>query len=154
MKAINRVERDNLKTIETNFSVGDTVRVSVTVREGDKTRVQIFEGTVIGRRGGGVRETFTVRKISGSNAVERIFPLHAPSIEKIELVRRGRVRRAQLTYMRDRIGKRARIVGLRADSKLAQEERAMSRKGRGRAAATSLDTSAETPDKEPVESKE
>jgi len=87
------------------------VKVHVKVVEGDKVRNQIFQGTVIGRRGGGVRETFTVRKISSNVAVERTFPLHSPNVVKIERVREGRVRRAQLTYMRSRKGKQARIAG-------------------------------------------
>ena len=111
MKALLRVERDFLKKRIPEFSVGDTVKVHVKVVEGDKVRNQIFQGTVIGRRGGGVRETFTVRKISSNVAVERTFPLHSPNVVKIERVREGRVRRAQLTYMRGRKGKQARIAG-------------------------------------------
>jgi large subunit ribosomal protein L19 len=110
MKALMRVERENLKKKIPDFSVGDTVRVHVKVVEGDKVRNQIFQGTVIGRRGGGVRETFTVRKISSNIAVERTFPLHSPNVVKIERVRGGHVRRAQLTYMRGRKGKAARIA--------------------------------------------
>jgi large subunit ribosomal protein L19 len=83
--------------------------------EGDKVRNQIFQGAVIGRRGGGLRETFTVRKVSSNVAVERTFPLHSPSVVKIERIREGRVRRAQLTYMKARKGKTARISGLQAD---------------------------------------
>ena len=111
MKALLRVERDFLKKRIPEFSVGDTVKVHVKVVEGDKVRNQVFQGTVIGRRGGGVRETFTVRKISSNVAVERTFPLHSPNVVKIERVREGRVRRAQLTYMRSRKGKQARIAG-------------------------------------------
>ncbi len=121
MKALNRVERDSFKESIAEFSVGDTVKVHVRVKEGGKERLQVFQGTVIGRSGGGVQETFIVRKISGNIAVERIFPLHSPSIEQIERVRQGRVRRAQLTYMKDRRGKRARVGELRADSKAAAE---------------------------------
>jgi large subunit ribosomal protein L19 len=115
MKALLRVERDFLKKRIPEFSVGDTVKVHVKVVEGDKVRNQIFQGTVIGRRGGGVRETFTVRKISSNVAVERTFPLHSPNVVKIERVREGRVRRAQLTYMRGRKGKQARIAGRQGD---------------------------------------
>jgi len=111
-----RVERDHLKKKVPQFSVGDTVRVHVKVVEGEKVRTQIFQGTVIGRRGGGIRETFVVRKISSNIAVERIFPLHSPNLVRIELVRRGRVRRAQITYMKTRKGKRARISGERAEA--------------------------------------
>jgi len=139
MKALSRVERDNLKKEIPEFSVGDTVRVYVKVVEGDKVRSQIFQGTVIGRRGGGVRETFIVRKISSNIAVERIFPLHSPNVVKIELVREGHVRRAQLTYMKGRKGKRARIAGRKLDVS-----------GESAASAESQETSeAETP--EPAE---
>lgn len=115
MKALERVERDNMKKKIPEFSVGDTVRVHVKVVEGEKVRSQIFQGTVIGRRGGGLQETFVVRKISSNIAVERIFPLHSPNVVKIELVREGHVRRAQLTYMKERKGKRARIAGRKLD---------------------------------------
>ncbi len=121
MKALLRVERDNMKKKSPEFSVGDTVRVHVKVIEGEKVRSQVFQGTVIGRRGGGLRETFIVRKISANIAVERIFPVHSPNVVKIERIRMGRVRRAQLTYMKDRKGKRARIAGLRVESKEAPE---------------------------------
>ena len=123
MKALNRVERDNLKKKVPSFSVGDTVKVSVKVVEGNKVRTQVFQGTVIGRRGGGLRETFIVRKISGNNSVERIFPLHSPSIEGIQVLRRGRVRRAQLTYMKERWGKSARISTKRVDPAKAEAAR-------------------------------
>jgi large subunit ribosomal protein L19 len=122
MKALNRVERDNLKKRIPKFSVGDTVRVHVKVIEGDKVRTQIFQGTVIGRRGGGLRETFVVRKISANIAVERIFPLHSPNVIKIQRVRKGDVRRAQLTYMKERKGKRARIAGQRVEGQEAATE--------------------------------
>ncbi len=125
MKAILRVERDNTKTEIPEFQVGDTVRVHVRVVEGDKIRTQVFQGTVTGRRGGGIRETFIVRKISSNIAVERIFPLHSPNIVLIERVRAGRVRRAQLTYMKDRKGKRARIAGRRIATDLASASEVM-----------------------------
>ncbi|HEY7369128.1 MAG TPA: 50S ribosomal protein L19 [Thermoanaerobaculia bacterium] len=91
------------------FAPGDAVRVHVKVREGEKERIQVFAGVVIARRGGGARETFTVRKISSGIGVERVFPLHSPIIDKIELERRGKVRRAKLYYLRERKGKAARI---------------------------------------------
>lgn len=116
MKELLRVERDNMKKKVPNFSVGDTVKVHVKVVEGDKVRNQIFQGTVIGRRGGGLRETFVVRKISSNIAVERIFPLHSPNVVRIQVVRKGRVRRAQLTYLKERKGKRARVSGMRLES--------------------------------------
>ena len=115
MKSILRVERDSTKTDIPAFRVGDTVRVHVRVVEGEKIRTQVFEGAVIGRSGGGVRETFTVRKISSNIAVERLFPIHSPNVILIERVTEAKVRRAQLTYMRDRKGKRARIAGRRTE---------------------------------------
>ncbi len=91
------------------FSSGDTVKVSVRITENGKTRIQIFEGVVMARRGGGVNETFTVRKISSGIGVERIFPLHSPNVTKIEVAKRGKVRRNKITYLRQRSGKSARI---------------------------------------------
>jgi large subunit ribosomal protein L19 len=109
MEKLRAVERENLKDKLPAFDPGDTVRVMVRVREGEKERLQAFEGVCIARRGGGINETFTVRKISAGVGVERIFPLHAPSIAEIELVRKGRVRRAKLYFLRRLAGKAARI---------------------------------------------
>src|SRR5712692_2388540 len=109
MERLRAIEREGLKTGLPVFSPGDTLRVMVRVREGDKERLQAFEGVCIGRRGGGINETFTVRKISAGVGVERIFPLHSPSIAEIELVRKGRVRRAKLYFLRRLAGKAARI---------------------------------------------
>lgn len=106
---INELEREQLRDETPDFAPGDTVRVLYRVREGEKERIQVFEGVCLGRRGGGVGETFTVRKISGGIGVERIFPLHAPTVKGIEVVRRGRVRRAKLYYLRGLRGKAARI---------------------------------------------
>jgi large subunit ribosomal protein L19 len=103
------IEREQIKTDIPDFRPGDTVRVHVKVVEGERERVQVFEGVVIARSGGGIRETFTVRKVSQGIGVERIFPLHSPRVEKIEVIRRGRVRRAKLYYLRQRVGKAARI---------------------------------------------
>ena len=100
---------DQLKTDIPEFGAGDTVRIHVRVIEGDKERTQVFEGTVIQRKGSGIQETFTVRKISQGIAIERIFPLHSPRIAKIERMREGRVRRARLFYLRGRKGRSARI---------------------------------------------
>ena len=110
MHQLQNVETDYLRqdTVP-DFRSGDTVRVHVRVIEGDKQRIQVFQGVVIARRGGGTRETFTVRKISGSVGVERIFPLHSPNIDKIEVLRQGKVRRAKLYYLRGLRGKKARI---------------------------------------------
>jgi large subunit ribosomal protein L19 len=106
---LSEVEKAQMRSGIPDFGPGDTVRVHVKVREGEKERVQVFEGVVIGRRGGGVRESFTVRKVSYSVGVERVFPLHSPSIARIEIVRHGRVRRAKLYYLRSLRGKAARI---------------------------------------------
>jgi large subunit ribosomal protein L19 len=103
------VAKENLKADIPAFAPGDTVRVMVRVREGEKERLQAFEGICIARRGGGINETFTVRKISAGVGVERIFPLHAPSIAEIGLMRKGRVRRAKLYFLRRLAGKAARI---------------------------------------------
>lgn len=100
---------DQLKTDLPNFSAGDTLRIHVRVIEGDKERIQVFEGTVIQRKGSGIQETITVRKITQGVATERIFPLHSPRIAEIECTRRGRVRRARLFYLRSRKGRAARI---------------------------------------------
>ncbi len=109
MHSLSEVESPFLRSDLPEFRAGDTVKVHVKVAEGDKERIQIFQGVVIARRGSGTRETFTVRKISGGIGVERIFPLHTPTIDTIEVVRRGRVRRAKLYYLRKLRGKAARI---------------------------------------------
>src|SRR5438128_7516041 len=109
MERLRAVEREGLKTNLPAFTPGDTVRVMVRVREGDKERLQAFEGVCIGRRGAGINTTFTVRKISAGVGVERIFPLHSPAIAEIALVRKGRVRRAKLYFLRRLAGKAARI---------------------------------------------
>jgi len=109
------VESSHLRGDVPEFRAGDTVRVHVKVVEGNKERIQVFQGVVIGRRGGGTRESFTVRKISGGVGVERVFPLHSPVIDTIEVVRRGRVRRAKLYYLRSLQGKAARIRERRDD---------------------------------------
>jgi large subunit ribosomal protein L19 len=109
MNQLQQVESLYIHKEQPEFRAGDTVRVHVRVVEGDKERIQVFQGVVIGRRGGGTRETFTVRKISGGIGVERIFPLHSPSLSRIEVIRRGKVRRAKLYYLRALRGKAARI---------------------------------------------
>jgi large subunit ribosomal protein L19 len=113
MHALSDIENSQLRTDHPGFKVGDTVRVHVKIREGEKERVQVFEGAVIARKEGGLRASFTVRKTSFGQGVERIFPLHSPIIEKIQRVRRGRVRRAKLYYLRSRRGKAAKIKELR-----------------------------------------
>lgn len=103
------LELEQLKSDMTEFGVGDTVRVHIKVVEGKRERIQIFEGLVIKFQNGGIRETFTVRKLSSGVGVEKTFPLHSPKIEKIEVTRRGKVRRAKLNYIRDRVGKSAKV---------------------------------------------
>ncbi len=109
MNVMDRIEKRMLRSDLPDFRPGDTVRVYTKVKEGDKERTQVFEGVVISKRGGNNRATFVVRKISYGVGVERIFPLHSPSIEKIEVVQEGRVRRAKLYYLRERVGKAARV---------------------------------------------
>jgi len=109
MNVIDRIERKVLEDRNFDFNVGDTVRIMVRVVEGSKEREQAFQGVVIKRRGGGAGESFTVRKISSGIGVERVFPLYSPNIKSVKVVRRGKVRRAKLYYLRDRIGKAARI---------------------------------------------
>jgi large subunit ribosomal protein L19 len=110
MNPVEKVQQAAASREHPQFGAGDTVNVHVRIIEGEKKRVQVFKGVVIARKHGSSRETFTVRKISYGVGVERVFPLHSPMIEKIELVRRGRVRRAKLYYLRDRRGKAARIA--------------------------------------------
>lgn len=109
MNTTHLVEQAQLRDEIPDFAPGDTVKVHVKVVEGNRERIQVFQGVVIARRGEGIRETFTVRKISFGVGVERIFPLHSPIIDKIELVTRGDVRRAKLYYLRDRVGKAAKV---------------------------------------------
>lgn len=109
MKQIAQVEQAFMREDIPVFASGDTVRVHVKIKEGDKERTQVFQGTVIGRRGGGLGETFTVRKISSGIGVERVFPLHSPNVGEIEVVRKGQVRRKKLFYLRSLTGKSARI---------------------------------------------
>ena len=106
---INQIEKENMKESVPEFNIGDTVKVGVKIKEGDKERIQNYEGVVIARKNGGVRETFTVRKISNGVGVERTFPLHSPLVASIEVVRKGNPRRAKLYYVRDLTGKAAKI---------------------------------------------
>ena len=109
MDIIRAIENQNLKEDVPDFRPGDTVKVHYRITEGNRERIQVFQGDVISRKGKGSRETFTVRKISFSVGVERTFPVHSPKIEKIEVTRKGRVRRAKLYYLRDKVGKAAKI---------------------------------------------
>ena len=109
-----KIESEQFRKEEAKFNVGDTVRVHTKVVEGDKERIQIFAGVVIGKRGRGLNETFAVRRISYGEGVERVFPVHSPRVDKIEMERHGQVRRAKLTYLRTRLGKGATLVKERA----------------------------------------
>lgn len=109
---IKSIEEAQLKDKVTDFNVGDTVKVYAKIKEGEKERIQVFEGTVIKRQGGSSRETFTVRKTSNGVGVEKTWPLHSPNVDKIEIVRKGKVRRAKLFYLRDRVGKAAKVKEL------------------------------------------
>ncbi|MCM1496942.1 MAG: 50S ribosomal protein L19 [Clostridium sp.] len=109
---IKNIEAAQMKAEVPEFNVGDTVKVSAKVKEGNRERIQVFEGIVIKRQGGSSRETFTVRKNSNGVGVEKTWPLHSPIVEKIEVVRRGKVRRAKLYYLRDRVGKAAKVKEL------------------------------------------
>ena len=109
---IKNIESAQLKAEVPQFRVGDTVRVHAMIKEGNRERIQIFEGTVLKRQGGSTRETFTVRKSSNGVGVEKTWPLYSPNVEKVEVVRKGKVRRAKLNYLRDRVGKKAKVKEL------------------------------------------
>ena len=147
MNSTDLIEQPFLRTDLPAFRPGDTVKVHVRVVEGNRERVQVFQGVVIARSGGGIRETFTVRKISFGVGVERTFPVHSPSIAKLELVQRGRVRRAKLYYLRDLRGKKARIRERRIDdAKLAAMEAAAAE-----TAEAESDLAEDEPDLEAIE---
>ena len=112
MDALKLIAQDSLKADAPVIEIGDTVKVYVKIREGEKERIQLFEGTVIARKGSGVSETFTVRRVSYGVGVERVFPLHSPNVDKVEVVRHGRVRRSKLYYLRDRVGKSSKVKEL------------------------------------------
>ncbi|MBU3182424.1 50S ribosomal protein L19 [Clostridium psychrophilum] len=106
---IKAIESEQIRTDLPDFNVGDTIKVHIKISEGNKERIQVFEGTVLKRQNGGLRESFTVRRVSSGVGVEKTFPVNAPVIEKIEIVRLGKVRRAKLFYLRDRVGKSAKV---------------------------------------------
>ena len=114
---LDKIEGEQFRKKPVEFSVGDSIRVHTRVVEGNKERIQVFAGVVIGRRGRGMSETFTVRRISYGEGVERVFPLHSPRVEKVDVERRGAVRRAKLTYLRKRIGKSATLVKEKVERK-------------------------------------
>jgi large subunit ribosomal protein L19 len=107
--ALKLISNSSLKSEMPVVNIGDTVKVHVKIVEGDKSRIQVFEGTVIAKKHGGISETFTVRRVAHGCGIERVFPVHSPSVDKVEIVRRGKVRRAKLYYLRDRVGKAAKV---------------------------------------------
>ena len=109
MDALKLIAQDSLKNEVPEFHVGDTVRVQVKIKEGERERLQAFEGTVIARQHGGISETFTVRRVAHGCGVERVFPLHSPNVDSIQVIRHGKVRRSKLYYLRDRVGKAAKV---------------------------------------------
>ena len=109
---IKKIEAEQLKAEVPEFNVGDTVKVYAKIKEGNRERIQVFEGTVLKKQGGSTRATFTVRKNSNGIGVEKTWPLHSPNVERVEVVRRGKVRRAKLNYLRDRVGKKAKVKEL------------------------------------------
>ena len=112
MNALEIISNPSIKEEAPKFDIGDTVKVHVRIKEGDKSRIQIFEGTVIAKKHGGISETFTVRRVAHGCGIERVFPLHSPVVDKVEVVRSGKVRRAKLYYLRDRVGKAAKVKEL------------------------------------------
>lgn len=109
MDLLKKVAESSIKSTLPEFNVGDTVKVDVKIKEGERERIQVFEGTVISKKGSGVTENFTVRKVSYGYGVERIFPMHSPNVQNVTVVRRGKVRRSKLYYLRDRVGKAAKV---------------------------------------------
>ena len=109
MDALKLIAQDSMKAEVPNIEIGDTIKIDVNIREGERERIQVFEGTVIARKGSGVSETFTVRRVSYGVGVERVFPIHIPNVKGVKLVRKGHVRRAKLYYLRDRVGKAAKL---------------------------------------------
>ncbi len=112
MNALELISNQSKKENVPEINIGDTVKVHVKIKEGDKSRIQIFEGTVIAKKHGGISETFTVRRVAHGCGIERVFPLHSPVVEKVDIVRSGKVRRAKLYYLRDRVGKAAKVKEL------------------------------------------
>ena len=109
MDALKLISNSSLKAEVPEINIGDTVKVHVRIKEGDKSRIQVFEGPVIAKKHGGINETFTVRRVAHGCGIERVFPVHSPVVDKVEIVRKGRVRRAKLYYLRDRVGKAAKV---------------------------------------------
>ena len=109
MDALKMISDASMKQVVPDFGIGDTVKVYVRFKEGDMSRIQVFEGTVIAKKHGGISETFTVRRVAHGCGIERVFPLHSPVVDRVEVIRKGKVRRAKLYYLRDRVGKAAKV---------------------------------------------
>ncbi len=109
MDALKLIAQDSLKAEKPSFEIGDTIRIGVKIREGERERIQEFEGTVIAKNGSGISETFTVRRVSYGVGVERVFPIHSPNVADVKIIRRGKVRRAKIYYLRDRVGKASKV---------------------------------------------
>jgi len=144
---LDKIESEQFRKDDPQFNVGDSVRVHTKVVEGDKERIQIFSGVVIGRRGRGMNSTFTVRRISYGEGVERIFPVHSPRVDKIEVERQGAVRRAKLTYLRKRIGKGAIAVKEKDNRGAGREQAVAAGKVAAKAAKAAAESAAATPEK-------
>ena len=136
---LNKAAAGSMKTETPKFNVGDTVQVHVRIVEGDKERVQMFSGTVIGKKGSGITETFTVRRIVNNEGVERVFPMHSPKVADVEVIRRGKARRAKLYFLRDRVGKATRLKEIREPSK---KEKAAAAKAAAKKAAEAEEAAA------------
>ena len=146
--AMNEIEKPYLKKKTPKFNIGDTVDVHIKIREGDRERVQIFTGTVIARRGSGTRETFTVRRVVAGEGVERVFPLHSPIVTSIKVKRKGKVRRAKLYYLRERVGKATKVKELIAE--VGDKKKSRTKK-RGRKAKKARKEAASTAEEQPNE---
>ena len=109
MDALKLIAQDSMKAEVPNIEIGDTIKIDVNIREGERERIQMFEGTVIAKKGSGVAETFTVRRVAYGVGVERVFPLHSPNVKDVQVIRYGKVRRSKLYYLRDRVGKAAKV---------------------------------------------
>ncbi len=153
MKQIAQIEKNYMKDDLPAFAVGDTVKVHVKIREGDKERLQVFQGTVISRRGGGTGETFTVRKISAGIGVERVFPVHSPNVSNIERIRQGKVRRAKLYYLRGLTGKSARITEKLVDKSAEKAEKKPAKKAKSPAKKAKAEPKAKAETKAKAEKK-
>jgi large subunit ribosomal protein L19 len=146
MDTVSEVEKSYMKKKIAKFNVGDTVDVHIKIREGDRERIQVFTGTVIARRGSGTRETFTVRRIVAGEGVERVFPIHSPVVTSIKIRRRGKVRRAKLYYLRERVGKATKVKELIEETGERKKSRTKKRGKKARKARAAAAGKTETPE--------